>query len=124
MIRDDLGKRFCKLWIRPIVLFILHSSVSRCFSKVKDKRVSRMIPRCFWNVACITLSLFKTSGECNIALNFRLKMTSCACFFWIWVKIYFPLKGPSIYHCQIVIYFKSRGIVIMDQRKEAHVVSK
>ena len=28
---------------------------------------------------------------CNIALDFRLKVTSCAYFFWIWVKNYFPI---------------------------------
>ena len=47
------------LRIRPIVLFILHSTVSRCFSK--DYRVSRIISGgCFWNVPCITILLLNT----------------------------------------------------------------
>ena len=101
--------------MRPIVLFILHSTVSRCFSK--DNRVSRMIPRCLWDAACITLLLLNTNGGCDVALDFRLKITSCACFFWIWVKTHFPLKDPSINLCQVVIQFNSRGIAVMDHRK-------
>ena len=80
------------LQIRHIVLLILHRTVSRCLSK--SNRVSRMIPRCFWNVACITL-LLNTSGACDIVLDFQLKMTSCAlfvCFVLIRVKTRFPRK--------------------------------
>ena len=72
--RADLGKKFCKLRMRPILLFILHSTVSRCFSK--DNRVSRMIPRCLWDAACITLLLLNASGGCDAALDFRLKICS------------------------------------------------
>ena len=54
------------LRIRPIVLFISHSTVSRCISK--DQRVSRMIPRCFWDVVCITLLLSNTSDVGNAIL--------------------------------------------------------
>ena len=79
MIRAVLGKRFCNLRIRPIALFILHNTVTRCFSK--DNRVSRMIPRCFWDVACITLLLLNTSGGFDIALDFRLNMNSCTWFY-------------------------------------------
>ena len=48
--------------------------------------VSRTIPRCFWFAAFITLLLLlllllNTCEGCNITLDFRLKMTSCACFF-------------------------------------------
>ena len=39
-----------------------------------------MMPRCFWDVVCITLLLLNTSGGCDIALDLRLKITSCACF--------------------------------------------
>ena len=81
-----LGKKFCNLRIRPIVLFILHSTVCWFFSK--DNRLSRMIPRCFCDVVCITL-LLNTSGGCDIALDFRLKMTSCACFLGSGLKIIF-----------------------------------
>ena len=42
----------------------------------KDNRVSRMIPRCLWDAACITSLLLNTSGGCDVALDFRLKMTS------------------------------------------------
>ena len=82
-----LCKRFCNLWIRLIVLFILHSTVSRCFSK--NNRVSRMTPRCFWDVVCITLLLLNTGGGRNIALDFRLKVTSCACFLGSELKLIF-----------------------------------
>ena len=85
VIRADLGMGFCNLQTRPIVLFILHRTISRYFSK--DKRVSRLIPIRFWDVACITIILLKTSGGCNIALDFRLKMTSCACFFRSLLKL-------------------------------------
>ena len=62
----------------PIVLFILHGTVSRCFSK--DNRVSRMTPRCFWDVVYITLLLLNTGEGRDIALDFRLKIISCTCF--------------------------------------------
>ena len=42
----------------------------------KDHRVSRMIPRCFWDVVCITLLLLNTSGECDIALDFQVRWCS------------------------------------------------
>ena len=84
--RAVLGKRFYNLRIRLTVLFILHSTVSRCFSK--DNRAPRMIPRCFFDVVCITL-LLNTSRECDITLDFRLKMTPCACFFGSGLKLVF-----------------------------------
>ena len=61
MIKAALDKRFFNLRIRPIVLFILHGTVSKYFSK--DNLVSRMIQRCLWDVACITLSLLNTNGD-------------------------------------------------------------
>ena len=73
--------------MRPIVLFILHSTVSRCFSK--ENRASRVIPRCLWDAACIALLLVNTSDGCDVALDFRLKITSCACFFGSGLKIIF-----------------------------------
>ena len=51
VIKTGLGKSFCNLQIRPIVLFILHNTASKYF--LKDNRVLKMIPRCFWDVACI-----------------------------------------------------------------------
>ena len=51
VIRADLGKRLCNLRIRPIVLFVLCSTASRCVSK--DNQVSIIIPRCFWDITCI-----------------------------------------------------------------------
>ena len=101
-----------KSLMRPIVLFILHSTVSRCFSK--DNRVSRMTPRCLWDAACITLLLLNTSGGCDVALDFRLKMTSCACFFGSGLKLIFHRKAHL---CQVVIQFKNRGIAVMNHRK-------
>ena len=62
-------------------MFILNSTVSR------DSRVSRMIPRCFWDVVCMTLLLLNTSGGCDIALDFQLKITSCACFLGSGLKL-------------------------------------
>ena len=35
-----------------------------------------MIPRCFWDVVCITLLLLNTSGECDIALDFQVRWCS------------------------------------------------
>ena len=47
------------------------------------------------------------------------------CFFLrIWVETQFPLKRPSIYLSQVAIQFKSRGIAIMDRRKQGRIVSK
>ena len=102
MIWTDLGKRYCNLRLWSIVLFILNSTVSRCFSK--DNRLSRTIPKCFWYVACITLSLLSTSVGCDIALDFRLKMTSCGL---IWFKTHFPLKSPSAYWLYFIIASRS-----------------
>ena len=79
MITADQGKRFCNVRIRPIILFTLYSTASRCLSK--DNQASRIILGCFWDVACIALLLLNTSGRCNIALDFRPKITSRACFF-------------------------------------------
>ena len=87
VIKTFLGMRFCNLRIRAIVLFILHSTVFRYFSK--DNQVSRMIPRCFWYVVCITLLLLNTSRGCDIALDFRLKMTFCVCFLGSGLKLIF-----------------------------------
>ena len=80
------GKEILQLTDKT-VLFILHSTVSRCFSK--DNRVSRLIPRCFWDVVCITLILSNISGGCDISLDFRLKVTSCACFIGSGLKLIF-----------------------------------
>ena len=55
----------------------------------KDNRVSRMIPRCLWDAACIKLLLLNTSSGCDVALDFRLKITSCACFFGSRLKLIF-----------------------------------
>ena len=68
------------------VLFILHSTVSRCFSK--DNGASVVIPRCFWDVACIALLLLNTSGGCDAALNFR-KCDAVLDFFGYELKIKF-----------------------------------
>ena len=93
-----------------------------------------MIPRCFWDVVCTTLLsaikcylvllLLSASGGCDIALDFRLKMASSACFFWIWVEDHFPLEHLSIYLFQVAIQFKSRGIAIMDYRKQGRIINK
>ena len=68
-------------------MFILCSTVSRCFSKYS--RVSR----CFWDVVSVTLLLLllllNTSGRYDIALDFRLKMTSFACFLGSGLKLTF-----------------------------------
>ena len=83
-----------------------------------------MIPRCFWDVVCTALLLLNVSVGCDIALDFRLKITSYACFFRIWVETHFLLKRSSIYLRQVASQFKSRGIVIMDHRKQGRIVSK
>ena len=110
MIRTFLGKRFCNLRIRPIASFILHSTVSRCFSK--DNRVSRMIPRCFGDVVCITLLLLlNTSGECDIAWDFRLKMTSCTCFLGSGLQLIFHWNVHLFIFAKLL--FSSRAEVLL-----------
>ena len=90
MIRTVLSRRFCNLPIRPTVLFILHSTVSRCFAK--DNWLSWMIARCFWNVLCITLLLLNISGDGGMWYCFKFS-TKNDCpwlfFFWIWIKLVF-----------------------------------
>ena len=54
----------------------------------KDNRVSRIIPRCFWDVAC-TILLLNTNGGCDIVLDFRLKVTSCAGVFGSGLELIF-----------------------------------
>ena len=44
--------------------------------------------------------------------------------FQIRVKTHFTPNGLSIYLCQDVTQFKSRGIAIMDHRKQGPVVRK
>ena len=95
--------------MRSIVLFILHSTVSRCFSK--DNLVSRMIPRCLWDGACITLLLLNTSGGCDIALDFWLKMTSCACFFESGLKLIFHWNAHLFIFPKLL--FSSRSEVLL-----------
>ena len=62
-----------------------------------------MIPRCFWNLVCITLLLLllllflllllllllNTRGGCDTALDFPPKITSCAFFLGSGLKIVF-----------------------------------
>ena len=120
VIRAVLGKRFCNLRIRPIVSFILHSTVSRCFSK--DNRVSRMIPRCFWDVVCIII--IKCQWGMRYCSRFPTENKVLCLFLRIWVETHFLLKRPSIYLCQVAIQFKSRGIAIMYHRKQGRIISK
>ena len=58
----------------------------------KDNRLSRIIPRCFWAVACITLLLNTTRG-CNIGLDVWLKLTSYACFIGSGLKLILHWKA-------------------------------
>ena len=74
-----------------------------------------MIPRCFWDVVCITLLLLSlnTAGGCNIALDSRLKMISCACFLRSGLRIIFYWKAihlslPSRYSIQEQRYHGSQ----------------
>ena len=119
VIRAVLGKRFCNLRIRPIVLFILHSTASRCFSK--DNRVSRMIPRYFWDVVCIALWLLNTSVGCDIALDFRLKITSCACFLGSGLKLIFHWNAHLFIFAKSL--FSSRAEVLLPWITEKKDVS-
>ena len=62
-----------------------------------------MIPRCFWNLVCITLLLLllllflllllllllNTRGGCDTALDFPPKITSCALFLGSGLKLVF-----------------------------------
>ena len=62
-----------------------------------------MIPRCFWNLVCITLLLLllllflllllllllNTRGGCDTALDFPPKITSCAFFLGSGLKLVF-----------------------------------
>ena len=88
-----------------------------------DNRLFRIIPRRTWDVACIAL-LLSTSGGCNNCFRFPTINDFICVLFWIWVKTHFPLKGSSIYLCQVVIQFKSRDITIMDHKKQSCATSK
>ena len=44
--------------------------------------------------------------------RFPTKNDVLCLFFWIWIKSHLQLKDPSIYFCQVVIQFKSRGTAI------------
>ena len=61
-----------------------------------------MIPRYFWAVTCVTLLLLNTSGGRNIGLDFRLKMTSCACFLGSSVKL--------IFHWNVYLFIFSKSL--------------
>ena len=89
----------------------------------QDNRLSRIIPRRTWDVACIAL-LLSTSGGCNNCFRFPTINDFICVLFWIWVKTHFPLKGSCIYLCQVVIQFKSRDITIMDHKKQSCATSK
>ena len=39
-----------------------------------------MIPRCFWDVTCITLILLNTCGGCDIAIDIAFFKTFCFLF--------------------------------------------
>ena len=119
MIRAVLHKRFCNLRISPIVLFILHSTVSRFLSK--GNQVSRMIPRCFWDVVCITLLLLNTTEGCNVALDFRLKLTSCACFLGSGLKRIFHWNDRLFIFAKSL--FSSRAEVLLSWITEHNDVS-
>ena len=119
---------FC-LWFSPMTTVkkrFLRARVSRFISRLSINawKSSWLWLGDLYRVICITVLLLNTTGGCEIALDFRLKMISCACFFMICVETHFPLKRPSIYLCQVAIQFKSRGSAIMDDRKQGRIVSK
>ena len=118
VIRAVLDKRFCNLRRKPIVLFILHCTVSRCLSKYNI--LSRMISRCSWDVTCITL-LWNTSGGCDIALDFRLNMTSCACFLVSGLKLIFHWNAHLFIFAKSL--FSSRAEVLLSWITENKEVS-
>ena len=99
-------------------MFIFHSTVSRCF--LKDNRVSRMIPRWFWNVVSIIL-LLNTSGGWNIALDFQLKITSCACFLGSELKFIFHWNSHLFVLAKSL--FSSRAEVLLSWITENKDVS-
>ena len=65
----------------------------------------------FLDVACITLLLLNPAGVCNIALDFRLKMTSCACFFGSGLKLIFHGKAHLFIFAMSL--FSSRAEVLL-----------
>ena len=115
VIKAGLGKRFCNLRIRPIILFILHSTVSKGFSK--DNRVSKIVPRCIWDVACVTLLLLLllllliNASDMRYCFRFPTKNDFLCLLFWMWVKTHFLMKGLSIYPCQVVISSKAEVLL-------------
>ena len=100
-------------------MFILHSTVSRCFSK--DNQVSRMIPRCFRDVVCITLLLLNTSGGSDIALDFQLKITFSACFLGSGLKLIFYWNAHVFIFAKSL--FSSREEVLLSWITENNDVS-
>ena len=70
-----------------------------------------MIPRCFWDVVCITLLLLNTGGGRNIALDFRLKVTSCACFLGSELKLIFHWNDHLFIFAKSL--FSSRAEVLL-----------
>ena len=111
MIRADLGKRLWNLRIILIVLFILHSTVSRYFEK--DNRVLRVIPRCLRDVACITLSnisnISNTSNIYSGGMQYYFRFSTKSDFLYllflkIWVKPHFPLKRPSLFSSRAEVF--------------------
>ena len=70
-----------------------------------------MIPRCSWDLVCITLLLLNTSGGCEIALDFRLKVTSCASFLWSVLKLIFHWKAHLFIFAKSL--FSSRAEVLL-----------
>ena len=73
-----------------------------------------MIPRCFWDTVCITLLLLlllNTIGGCNIILDFRLKMTFCACFLGSGLKLIFHWNAHLVFFVKSL--FSSRVEVLL-----------
>ena len=94
-----------------------------------------MIPRCFWNLVCITLLLLllllflllllllllNTRGGCDTALDFPPKITSCAFFLGSGLKLVFYWNGHLFIFAKLL--FSSRAEVILSWIRENKDIS-
>ena len=83
-----------------------------------------MITRCFCDVTSITLLLLNISGGYDVALAFRLKMTSCGCFFLSGLKLIFHWNARLFIFAKLLFSSRAEVIAIMDYRQQGRMVSK
>ena len=99
MIKACLGNKLESFGKSPIVLFVVLNTLFRCSSNVN--LMSKITPRCPFELTTETLLMLKNKGGCASFFNFLLNIISWACLLRSRLKVVFHRKTESL------IFFRS-----------------